>query len=76
MQPRDRLVVALDVSSRDDVLRFVDAQHEAVGVFKIGLQAFTALGPPIVREVIARGERVLHDLKINDIPKTAPQSNG
>ena len=71
MQPRDRLVVALDISTRDDVLRLVDQLHDAAGVFKIGLQAFTSLGPSIVREVVARGERVFLDLKIHDIPNTA-----
>jgi orotidine-5'-phosphate decarboxylase len=71
MQPRDRLVIALDVSTRDDVLRLVDQLHDAAGVFKVGLQAFTSLGPSIVREVVSRGERVFLDLKIHDIPNTA-----
>ena len=71
MEPVDRLVVALDVSSRDDILRLVDALQGTVGVFKIGLQAFIANGPSIVRDVVARGERVFLDLKIHDIPNTA-----
>ena len=68
---RDRLVVAADVSSRDDLLRLVDTLSGVVGVFKIGLQAFIANGPSIVREVVARGEKVFLDLKIHDIPNTA-----
>jgi orotidine-5'-phosphate decarboxylase len=71
MRPSDRLVVAADVSSRDDLLRLVDALSGVVGVFKIGLQAFIANGPSIVREVVARGEKVFLDLKIHDIPNTA-----
>ncbi|HXG57800.1 MAG TPA: orotidine-5'-phosphate decarboxylase [Thermoanaerobaculia bacterium] len=71
MQARDRLIVALDVSSRDDVLRLVDELRGAVGMFKIGLQAFIANGPAIVRDVVSRGERVFLDLKIHDIPNTA-----
>lgn len=71
MQPRDRLVVALDASKRDDILRLADDLHGAAGVFKIGLQAFIANGPEIVREVVSRGERVFLDLKIHDIPNTA-----
>ena len=71
MQARDRLVVALDRSTRDDILRLADALHGVVGVLKIGLQAFIANGPSIVREVVARGERVFLDLKIHDIPNTA-----
>jgi orotidine-5'-phosphate decarboxylase len=71
MEPRERLVVAVDVSSRDAILRLVDELRGVVGVFKIGLQAFIANGPSIVREVVASGERVFLDLKIHDIPNTA-----
>ena len=71
MQSRDRLIVAIDRSSRDEILRLADELHDAVGVFKIGLQAFVANGPSIVRELVSRGERVFLDLKIHDIPNTA-----
>jgi orotidine-5'-phosphate decarboxylase len=70
MQARDRLIVALDRSSRDDILRLSDQLHGVAGAFKIGLQAFIANGPPIVREIVSRGERVFLDLKIHDIPNT------
>jgi orotidine-5'-phosphate decarboxylase len=71
MQARDRLVVALDLSRRDDILRLADSLGGAAGTLKIGLQAFIANGPSIVRELVARGERVFLDLKIHDIPNTA-----
>ncbi len=71
MQATDRLIVAIDRSSRDDILRLADALHGVAGVFKLGLQAFVANGPSIVREVIARGAKVFLDLKVHDIPNTA-----
>src|ERR1700756_4008634 len=71
MQAVDRLPGALDLSARDDILRAVDELHGAAGTFKIGLQAFIANGPAIVREVVARGGRVFLDLKVHDIPNTA-----
>ena len=71
MQSRDRLIVALDRSSRDDILALVDALHGIAGAFKIGLQAFIANGPALVHEVVASGERVFLDLKVHDIPNTA-----
>lgn len=71
MQSRDRLIVALDRSSRDDILRLADQLHDAAGALKIGLQAFVANGPDIVREIAGRGQRVFLDLKIHDIPNTA-----
>src|SRR6185369_4161810 len=76
MQGRDRLVVALDASSRDEILSLVDDLHGVAGVFKLGLQAFVANGPSIVREVVGRGERVFLDLKIHDIPNTAKYAVG
>jgi len=71
MQSRDRLIVAIDRSRRDDILRLADALDGAPAMVKIGLQAFIANGPPIVRELVARGSRVFLDLKIHDIPNTA-----
>jgi orotidine-5'-phosphate decarboxylase len=71
MQATDRLIVAIDRSSRDDILRLADALHGVAGILKIGLQAFVANGPSIVREVIGRGAKVFLDLKVHDIPNTA-----
>jgi orotidine-5'-phosphate decarboxylase len=71
MQARERLVVAVDLSQRDDILRLVDSLRGIAGMFKLGLQAFIANGPSIVRDVVASGERVFLDLKIHDIPNTA-----
>src|SRR5436853_2638679 len=71
MQARDRLIVALDAASRDEILSLADELHGIAGTFKIGLQAFVNNGPSIVREIDARGEHVFLDLKIHDIPNTA-----
>lgn len=74
MNPRDRLIIALDVATRDEALRIVDQLHGLAGVFKIGLQAFTAAGPDLVREIVARGESVFLDLKLHDIPNTVEKA--
>jgi len=71
MQAHDRLVVAIDASTREEILRLADTLRGVAGTLKIGLQAFIANGPSIVRELVARGERVFLDLKIHDIPNTA-----
>jgi orotidine-5'-phosphate decarboxylase len=69
-EAKDKLIVALDVDSADRALDLFDALAEIVGMFKIGSQLFTAAGPDIVRQIIARGGRVFLDLKFHDIPNT------
>jgi orotidine-5'-phosphate decarboxylase len=71
MQARDRLVVAADLSARDEILSLADEMHGIAGIIKLGLQAFIANGPSIVREIVDRDEDVFLDLKIHDIPNTA-----
>ncbi|WP_200867140.1 orotidine 5'-phosphate decarboxylase / HUMPS family protein, partial [Thermoanaerobaculum aquaticum] len=46
----------------------------SVGVFKVGLEAFTALGPDFVRWLVERGEKVFLDLKLHDIPNTVERA--
>lgn len=64
------LIVALDRSSRDELLRLADHLAGVVGVLKIGLQAFIANGPDIVEELCCRGSGIFLDLKLHDIPNT------
>jgi len=68
--PKDRLIVALDVSGRDTASAIIDELRDEVSAFKIGLQLFTAAGPQFVRDVVKSGLRVFLDLKFHDIPNT------
>ena len=67
---RERLIVALDVSSTGEAERLVQQIGEAAGIYKVGLQLFTAEGPGLVRELVASGKKVFLDLKLHDIPNT------
>jgi orotidine-5'-phosphate decarboxylase len=67
---KDKLIVALDVDSADRALTLFAALRDVCGMFKIGSQLFTAAGPDIVRQIVARGGRVFLDLKFHDIPNT------
>jgi orotidine-5'-phosphate decarboxylase len=70
LTPRDRLIVALDVSSAAAARKIVAAVGESVSTFKVGMQLYTAEGPGLVRELVAAGRKVFLDLKYHDIPNT------
>src|SRR5262249_38844986 len=67
---RERLIVALDVSTAKEARELVARIGDAVGVYKVGLQLFTAEGPGLVRELVNSGRKVFLDLKLHDIPNT------
>lgn len=70
MQAKDRIVLALDVDTREEALELVDKLKDYVGVYKIGMQLFNSYGPDIVREFNEMGAKVFVDLKFHDIPNT------
>lgn len=76
MNARERLIVAVDVPTAEEARAFVRRLAGQVGMFKIGSQLFTAAGPDIVREIVARGEKVFLDLKYHDIPNTVAGAVG
>ncbi len=68
--PRQRLIVALDVSSAAAAQKIVAAVGDSASCYKVGMQLYTAEGPSIVRDLVASGRRVFLDLKYHDIPNT------
>jgi orotidine-5'-phosphate decarboxylase len=68
--PRSSLIVALDFDSLSSAVKFASKIADLVGMFKIGMQLFTAAGPAAVKEVSALGPGVFLDLKFHDIPNT------
>ncbi len=70
LQPRDRLIVALDVPSAAQARQVVQTIGEAAVTYKIGKQLFTAEGPQVVRDLVSSGRKVFLDLKFHDIPNT------
>jgi orotidine-5'-phosphate decarboxylase len=72
--PRDALVVALDVGGLDQATALVDRLGEDVWWYKVGLELFVAAGPEAVRVLKGRGKRVFLDLKLHDIPNTVSRA--
>lgn len=67
---RERLIVALDVSTAAEAQKLVQRVGDAAGIYKVGLQLFTAEGPCLVRSLVSSGRRIFLDLKLHDIPNT------
>ena len=67
---RERLIVALDVSSAAAAQKIVAAVGDSARIYKVGMQLYTAEGPQVVRDLIASGRHVFLDLKFHDIPNT------
>jgi len=67
---RERLIVALDVSTAAAAKKIVAAVGDSARIYKVGVQLYTAEGPQIVRDLIASGRQVFLDLKYHDIPNT------
>jgi orotidine-5'-phosphate decarboxylase len=74
VDPKDRIIIALDVDTRRQALEWVDRLRGRVGLFKIGSQLFTSEGPGLVREIVADGGKIFLDLKFHDIPNTVIKS--
>jgi orotidine-5'-phosphate decarboxylase len=67
---KEKILLVLDVSSREEAMKLVRPLYEHVGMFKVGMQLFTAEGPSLVREIVDLGGKVFLDLKFHDIPNT------
>ncbi len=71
IDPRDRLIFALDVPTQAEALQWVDRLGDAVTFYKVGFQLFMAEGYwELVEALKARSKKVFVDLKFFDVPET------
>jgi orotidine-5'-phosphate decarboxylase len=70
LDPRERLIVALDVPSTAAAEALVSRLGESVWFYKIGYQLAFAGGLSLAAELIAAGKKVFLDLKLHDIGNT------
>ena len=52
---KDRIILALDVDTIEDVVRYVDLLKDYVGFFKVGMPLFTSCGFEAVDTFINHG---------------------
>lgn len=75
LAPRDRLIVALDVSDVSEAERLVEGIGEEARFYKIGMElAYGGEGLGLVRRLAAARMKVFLDLKLHDIPSTVERA--
>jgi orotidine-5'-phosphate decarboxylase len=70
----DKIILALDVATKEKALDLVKQLRSEISFFKIGLKLYTAEGPEIVRAVLGADAKVWLDLKLYDIPNTVARA--
>ena len=73
LDPRDRLIVALDVESVAEAEGLVDRIGDAATFYKIGYRLAYAGGLALVPRLAASGRKVFLDLKLHDIGNTVEE---
>jgi orotidine-5'-phosphate decarboxylase len=66
----ERIIFALDFADPKTALTHVERLDDQIKFFKVGLQLFLAGGWPVVEKIVSRGNKVMLDLKLYDIPAT------
>lgn len=74
MDPKEKLIFALDVEHFDEAQKLVMEYREHVGMFKVGKQLFTHCGPKIIDFINMKNSKVFLDLKYHDIPNTVSKA--
>jgi orotidine-5'-phosphate decarboxylase len=67
---KGRLAIALDVDDLVVAVRIAKAVREHIGVAKVGLELYSAVGPDAITAMVDLGYSVFADIKLHDIPTT------
>ena len=67
------IIIALDYSSREEVMAFLNQFNQPLFV-KVGMELFYKEGPAFIKEIKELGHKIFLDLKLHDIPNTVKQA--
>jgi len=71
IDPKDRLILALDVPSNEEALALVNKLGDSVNFYKIGLQLFMAGRYfELIDALLEKNKKIFVDLKFFDVPET------
>ncbi len=72
---REKIILPVDVSTRDEATDLLRKFAPRVGMIKIGLETMTALGGPVIAGLVASYKgTTFYDGKFSDIPNTTAKS--
>src|SRR5574344_1577867 len=71
---QDRIILALDLHSIEEVKKLVLELKDYVGCFKVGIQHGTSCGYEAIKVIKENGGKVYCDYKFHDIPTTVSQA--
>jgi orotidine-5'-phosphate decarboxylase len=69
-----RIVLALNVESGAEAVKWLERIGRRVDVYKLGMDLFTKEGPELVRRFVRAGSDVFLDLKFSDIPSVVAKA--
>ena len=69
-----KIIVALDYANTKDALSLVNQLDPTQCKLKVGKELFTAAGPALVEQLVAKDFKVFLDLKFHDIPNTVKKA--
>lgn len=72
---KDRIVLALDVDTIEEVEEIVKELKDYVGFFKVGLQLIASTGFDSIDVIKNNGGKVFFDSKFHDIPNTVAKAS-
>lgn len=70
MEIKKDVIIALDFSTLEETLNFLDQFKNEKPFVKIGLELYLAEGQKVIEEIKKRGHKIFLDLKLHDIPNT------
>lgn len=75
MNPKERILIALDTSERQQAVAWAKSLRGQVCGFKVGLELVNAAGLDILQEIQQVGQaNVFYDAKFHDIPNTVAKA--
>lgn len=70
MTTDSKIILALDFSEKDQLLKLTNQLDPAICHLKIGFESYLRYGSSIVEDLAAKGFKIFLDLKFHDIPNT------